>query len=221
MRDHDCIGTGEVYTGNTGSMQYAPDSRTTFEIILKIASGAQLSLSPPPPHETPLRRLYFPQMCGSAGNAAKGFGIALRVDSTIQHETPKPATAAAVVSSTSDEGSSEDDAQAAAAAAAAAAAVAAAAAKRRRSGSLGSREPVRAELLALQLKECASEMEEHLLVQVFAAAGSCFAVEPLPLIVQRSVAYVVEPRSNVAVEVALLTLNMSTCLTDWTLELRS
>lgn len=123
----------------------------------------------PPPTPPPVRRFVFLQMCGSAGNAAKGFGFALQVDSTIKIEPPKP-TAAALVS-TSDEGSGEDDVQAAAAAAAAAAtaaaaAAAAAAAKRRRSGSFGSREPVRAELLALQLNECASEMEEHLLVQV-------------------------------------------------------
>lgn len=125
-----------------------------------------------PPTPPLLRRfVFFLQMCGSAGNAAKGFGFALQVDSTIKIEPPKP-TAAALVS-TSDEGSGEDDVQAAAAAAAAAAtaaaaAAAAAAAKRRRSGSFGSREPVRAELLALQLNECASEMEEHLLVQVCA-----------------------------------------------------
>lgn len=116
-------------------------------------------------------------MCGSAGNAAKGFGIALQVDSTIKIEPPKPAAAALVA----DEGSSEDDVQAAAAAAAA---VAAAAAKRRRSGSLGSREPARAELLALQLNECASEMEEHLLAQVCTGTAAVhFAVASL--VVQR------------------------------------
>lgn len=116
-------------------------------------------------------------MCGSAGNAAKGFGIALQVDSTIKIEPPKPAAAALVA----DEGSSEDDVQAAAAAAAAAAA------KRRRSGSLGSREPARAELLALQLNECASEMEEHLLVQVCTGTiNNTFFFTVASLVVQRS-----------------------------------
>lgn len=70
----------------------------------------------------------------------------------------KPTTAA--VGSRSAEGSAADGAMSEKAEQAAE--------SRRKSGSLGcaSREPVRAELLDLQLNECASEMEEQLRLQV-------------------------------------------------------
>lgn len=98
-------------------------------------------------------------MCRGAGNAVSAFGLALQVDSTRIVETATILEAIpkshAHVASTSEKAAGGEVTEAEKAALEA----------RRKTGSMGNREPLRAELLALQLNECASEMEDHLRVQ--------------------------------------------------------
>lgn len=110
-------------------------------------------------------------MCRGAGNAVSAFGLALQVDSARFVETtaivetvPKSQAAHAVPASEKSAGGEVAEAQKAALEA------------RRKAGSMGNREPLRAELLALQLNECASEMEDHLRVQasIPSARVACF-----------------------------------------------
>lgn len=98
-------------------------------------------------------------MCRGAGNAVSAFGLALQVDSariietaTIVEAIPK---SQAHVASMSRKASGGEIAEAEKTALEA----------RRKAGSMGNREPLRAELLALQLNECAGEMEDHLRIQ--------------------------------------------------------
>lgn len=94
-------------------------------------------------------------MCLSAGNAVSAFGMAIQVDSTRRSANQKSPAAEAMSALAVAEG------------------FAAGSGSSRRTTEAekgerrGSREPMRAELLALELSECANEMEDHLQIQVY------------------------------------------------------
>lgn len=105
-------------------------------------------------------------MCRGAGNAASAFGAALQVDSARTGATEKHPTARAAHDDDGDAGGLD-----AVEGVVAKSSEEAEAASRKGGSSAGggggeSGESMRAELLALQLIECANEMEEYLQAQV-------------------------------------------------------
>lgn len=104
-------------------------------------------------------------MCRGAGNAASAFGAALQVDSARTGATEKHPTVRAAHDRDVDGGGSD-----AMEGAGAESLEEAETASRKGGSSLGggveSEESMRAELLALQLIECANEMEEYVKAQV-------------------------------------------------------